>query len=102
MRVTAQKNIAYDRSSVAPPLPANLEAERSILGAILLDNHALQIAAEKIRTEDFFLSQHRHEDQGQLERKVCPRSPRNSEAGNCREEARDPRAATSANDTQAN
>jgi replicative DNA helicase len=42
------------------PLPHNLEAERSILGAILLDNHALNTAVEKIRTDDFFLPQHRH------------------------------------------
>ncbi|MGH9690666.1 MAG: replicative DNA helicase [Candidatus Acidiferrales bacterium] len=42
------------------PLPHNLEAERSILGAILLDNYALNAAVEKLRAEDFFLSQHRH------------------------------------------
>ncbi|HVB56063.1 MAG TPA: replicative DNA helicase, partial [Candidatus Acidoferrales bacterium] len=42
------------------PLPHNLEAERSILGAILLDNYALNTAVEKLRAEDFFLSQHRH------------------------------------------
>src|SRR5580698_4167717 len=41
------------------PLPHNLEAERSILGAVLLDNHALNAAVEKIRSEDFFLPQHR-------------------------------------------
>ena len=41
------------------PLPHNLEAERSILGAVLLDNHALNAAVERLRSEDFFLSQHR-------------------------------------------
>ena len=41
------------------PLPQNLEAERSILGAVLLDNHALNTAVEKLRTDDFFLPQHR-------------------------------------------
>lgn len=41
------------------PLPHNLEAERSILGAVLLDNHALNAAIEKLRTDDFFLPQHR-------------------------------------------
>jgi replicative DNA helicase len=46
-------------STIERPLPSNLEAERSILGAILLDNHALNAAIEKIRSEDFFLSQHR-------------------------------------------
>ncbi|MBZ5693864.1 MAG: replicative DNA helicase [Acidobacteriia bacterium] len=42
------------------PLPHNLEAERSILGAVLLDNHALNAAVERLRSEDFFLPQHRY------------------------------------------
>src|SRR5580704_5801908 len=46
-------------SGIERPLPQNLEAERSILGAILLDNHALNAAVEKLRSEDFFLPQHR-------------------------------------------
>jgi replicative DNA helicase len=46
-------------TSFERPLPQNLEAERSILGAILLDNHALNSAVERVRSEDFFLSQHR-------------------------------------------
>ncbi|HXT86434.1 MAG TPA: DnaB-like helicase N-terminal domain-containing protein, partial [Verrucomicrobiae bacterium] len=46
--------------SVERPLPHNLEAERSILGAVLLDNHALNAAVERLRSEDFFLPQHRH------------------------------------------
>jgi replicative DNA helicase len=41
------------------PLPQNLDAERSVLGAILLDNHTLNLAIEKLRGEDFFLEQHR-------------------------------------------
>lgn len=41
------------------PLPHNLEAERSILGAVILDNHTLNAAVEKLRPEDFFLPQHR-------------------------------------------
>ena len=43
------------------PLPHNLEAERSILGAVLLDNHALNTAIETLRSEDFFLPQNRHD-----------------------------------------
>src|ERR1700721_1946009 len=46
-------------TSIERPLPHNLEAERSILGAVLLDNHALNAAVEKIKSEDFFLPQHR-------------------------------------------
>ncbi len=41
------------------PLPNNLDAERSVLGAILLDNHTLNTAIETLRPEDFFLDQHR-------------------------------------------
>jgi len=40
-------------------LPANVDAERSILGAILLDNFAYNQAAEHLRTEDFSLDSHR-------------------------------------------
>ena len=40
-------------------LPASLEAERSILGAILLDNLAYNQAAEHLRPEDFSLDSHR-------------------------------------------
>jgi len=41
------------------PLPHNLDAERSVLGAVLLDNHMLNAAVEKLRADDFFLDQHR-------------------------------------------
>jgi replicative DNA helicase len=41
------------------PLPHNLEAERSILGAIMLENNALNLAVEKLKPSDFFLDQHR-------------------------------------------
>jgi len=40
-------------------LPANVAAERSILGAILLDNFAYNQAAEHLRVEDFSLDSHR-------------------------------------------
>lgn len=41
------------------PLPHNLDAERSVLGAILLDNKSLTIAASHVKPVDFFASQHR-------------------------------------------
>src|SRR5579883_1216425 len=41
------------------PLPQNLDAERSVLGAILIDNHALNTAIEKLKPEDFFHDAHR-------------------------------------------
>jgi replicative DNA helicase len=46
-------------TTLEKPLPNNLDAERSVLGAILLDNDALNPAIEHLRPEDFFLDQHR-------------------------------------------
>jgi replicative DNA helicase len=40
-------------------LPANVDAERSILGAIMLDNLAFNQAAEHLKPEDFSLDSHR-------------------------------------------
>ncbi len=40
-------------------LPSNVEAERSILGAILLDNTTINQAAERLKRDDFFLESHR-------------------------------------------
>jgi replicative DNA helicase len=47
-------NLAFD--SV---LPANIDAEKTILGAILLDNAAHAEAAEKLTEDDFSLDSHR-------------------------------------------
>src|SRR5215468_4888239 len=46
---------------VAPErtLPHNLEAERSVLGAILLHNDAFNLAAEVIDAQDFYRDAHR-------------------------------------------
>jgi replicative DNA helicase len=40
-------------------LPHNLEAERSVLGAILIDNHAANLAAAVITADAFFRDAHR-------------------------------------------
>lgn len=40
-------------------LPANIDAEKTILGAILLDNAAFLEAAEKLHSDDFSLESHR-------------------------------------------
>jgi replicative DNA helicase len=40
-------------------MPASIDAERSILGAILLDNFAYNEAAESLSPDDFFLESHR-------------------------------------------
>ncbi len=41
------------------PLPASVDAERTILGAILLDNSAYSEAAERLLPDDFSLDSHR-------------------------------------------
>jgi replicative DNA helicase len=40
-------------------MPQHMEAERSILGAILIDNNALNAAIEILKPEDFFHDHHR-------------------------------------------
>ncbi|HEY7789164.1 MAG TPA: replicative DNA helicase [Vicinamibacterales bacterium] len=50
----AEAVVAPDR-----PLPHNLEAERSVLGAILLHNEAFNAAAELIDAGDFYRDAHR-------------------------------------------
>jgi replicative DNA helicase len=40
-------------------LPGNIEAERMILGVILLDNSVINQAIERLKPDDFFLSSHR-------------------------------------------
>src|SRR6516164_6122509 len=47
-------------SALERPLPSNLDAERSILGAIILDNNALNAAIEALKAEDFLIPQHRN------------------------------------------
>lgn len=47
-------------SEVVPrTLPSNLEAERSVLGAILIENTALLLIAETLSAKDFFRDAHR-------------------------------------------
>ena len=40
-------------------LPANLEAERAVLGAIILDNRLCNQAMEVLRRDDFYVEAHR-------------------------------------------
>lgn len=46
-------------AATAPELPNNIEAERSILGAILLDNHMLELAADKLIPAFFYHVNHK-------------------------------------------
>src|SRR5579885_463449 len=46
------------KSTTDPPLPHNPEAERCILGAVLLDNSALPLALKHLHSADFFNALH--------------------------------------------
>ena len=48
-----------DYSGIDRALPASIEAERTILGAILLDNSVCNEAAESLQPDDFYLDAHR-------------------------------------------
>ncbi len=45
--------------SLEKTLPCNLEAERSVLGAILLDDKSIHVVLGSLRTDDFYLESHR-------------------------------------------
>src|ERR1700693_1973631 len=51
--------MATASTSLERPMPQNVEAERSILGAILLDNNAINPAIEKLKPEDCCHDHHR-------------------------------------------
>ena len=59
--------MATASAALERPLPHNVEAERSILGAILLDNNAINAAVEKLKPEDFFHDHHRRIYQQMIE-----------------------------------
>ena len=56
---TGIRILATSEYSLTHSLPANVEAERAILGAILLDNLSFNEAAEHLQSEDFSLDSHR-------------------------------------------
>ncbi len=51
--------MAESVASPARTLPHNLEAERSVLGAILIDNQTFNVAAATITSQSFFRDAHR-------------------------------------------
>jgi replicative DNA helicase len=51
--------VAETAAVAARTLPHNLEAERSVLGAILIDNHTFNLAAAVITSQAFFRDAHR-------------------------------------------
>src|SRR5262245_40442682 len=55
---TARQYIGED-ITLEKSLPNNIEAERMILGAILLDNTTINQAVERLKPDDFLLTSHR-------------------------------------------
>lgn len=51
--------MATDQSSTRP-LPQDVDTERAILGAILVNNDLLNQVGDKLESRDFFLEQHQH------------------------------------------
>jgi len=47
------------KSPIAPSLPHSLDAERAVLGGVLLNNNAINAAIENLPPEDFFLDLYR-------------------------------------------
>ncbi|MDO4852627.1 MAG: DnaB-like helicase N-terminal domain-containing protein, partial [Clostridia bacterium] len=48
------------QQAIEKALPNSLEAERSVLGAMLLDTEALDAMLEQLHPEDFYLSAHNY------------------------------------------
>lgn len=57
--MTAQRQIRTEPSIENTPLPHSLEAERAVLGGILLREAHFDAVAEILRPDDFFLDSHR-------------------------------------------
>lgn len=57
-RATIPKRLERDDGGAGPLLPQNIDAERCILGAIMLDNAALAFARQIVTPGDFLLPQH--------------------------------------------
>ena len=48
-----------ENNGINPRIPPHsIEAEQSVLGGVLLDNHAINVALEKISSDDFYLTSH--------------------------------------------
>lgn len=59
MDVTDEVNAPAAAQSLERSLPNSSEAERAILGAVLLDNGLISQAIEQLRPEDFYVPSHR-------------------------------------------
>lgn len=57
--MTEQRRTARREADASRELPNNLEAERSVIGAILIDNKAYDLIAGKLEPPSFFRAAHR-------------------------------------------
>ena len=59
MSSTSPGNVVSGPGTVAERLPYEPEAERAVLGAVLLDPNALLMVIEKVREDEFYIEAHR-------------------------------------------
>src|SRR5277367_2632793 len=52
------RTVSQSTENLAPPLPQNADAERAVLGAILVDDGKLSAVIEKLKPEDFYVREH--------------------------------------------
>ncbi len=45
-------------NELVPPVPANIEAEEAVLGALLIDSNAILTVSPRLRPEDFYVERH--------------------------------------------
>lgn len=55
--IASLKDQAMSHLSKVPP--QNIEAEQAVLAAVLMDNHAINVAAETVKPDDFYKEAHR-------------------------------------------
>ena len=47
-----------DEASIKRVLPHSIEAEQSVIGAMMIDNEVINVASELVRGEDFYNKQY--------------------------------------------
>jgi replicative DNA helicase len=62
---------AQPKTAMERPLPNNYEAERAVLGAVLLDNKTFESARAKITTGDFFDDRHKRIFHAMTDMRAC-------------------------------
>lgn len=58
-KTSAHNKQAFEGPSLSRNLPASVEAERSVLGALLLNDELIHTASEMLRADDFYSNAHK-------------------------------------------